>query len=135
VQKSDCAIQSHSIGEVMAEKQKYTLWESFWIFVVTGAVAVPMTVLITIVVFPLMMLTAWIRWLLWGWFIVPYIHLPIVPYWAMLGIGCFTTTWATTEAPNGYKPTTEEKIINFMSSWLIHAMALVVGYVLHRYIH
>jgi hypothetical protein len=115
-------------------EKKYTLLESFFVFLIGGVAVVPIMALIGIAMFPIAMLTAWIRWLLWSWFVVPYLHLPMVPYWAMLGLGLLTGTLSNGDQPNGYSATTKENVTRFVSVLLAELLGLGIGYIIHTHI-
>ena len=118
----------------MGENAKYTPVEGFFVVVLGGMMGALALAIIAITTFPLAMLAAWIRWLLWGWFAVPYLHLPLVPYWAILGLGLLIGSFSHSAAPNGYKPTTKEQVNSFIAPILCNFALLGIGYLVHHYL-
>ena len=114
--------------------EKYGAVEGFFLTIISAIVAAPFIALIVIVLFPIAMLSAWIRWLLWGWFVVPYLHLPMVPYWAILGLGALAGTFSTVDQPTGYEPTQKEHISRAVTGIFVQLAALGVGYLVHNYL-
>jgi len=115
------------MGEI---ENKYTLLESFCIFLLAG----PTLLLVVALSFPLTLVTAWIRWKLWAWFAVPFLHLPMVPYWAMVGLGILIGTFHGVDRLNGYKPTFKEQVSQILGSGAIQFITLGIGYLIHTHI-
>ncbi len=113
---------------------KYTPVEGFFVTIFGATVGALFLAVIAALTFPIAMLTAWIRWLMWGWFVVPYLHLPMVPYWAILGLGLLISTFSSVTQPNGYNPTTKEKVTIFVSSYAVQFALLGIGYLVHHYL-
>jgi len=115
-------------------EKKYTLLESFLIFVFSGVAVGVIIPLMVVVTFPLTMLTAWIRWTLWNWFAVPYLHVPAVPYWAVVGLGFLVSSFAHTNSPNGYKPKASETFSMIVMPVVGQLICLGIGYIIHTHI-
>jgi hypothetical protein len=113
---------------------KYTPVEGFFVTIISAFIVTPVIAVIMIVLFPIAMLSAWIRWLLWGWFAVPYLHLPMVPYWAILGLGLLAGTFSTVDQPTGYEPTQKEHISRAVTGIVVQLAALGVGYLVRHYL-
>ena len=113
---------------------KYTPVEGFFVTILGSTLGALVLAIVAVATFPLAMLTAWIRWRLWGWFVVPYLHLPMVPYWAILGLGLLIGTFSSMTQPNGYNPTTKEKVIIFVSHYAVQFTLLSIGYLVHTYL-
>jgi hypothetical protein len=114
--------------------EKYGPIEGFFVTVLGAIFGALFLAVIVALTFPIVMLTAWIRWLMWGWFVVPYLHLPMVPYWAILGLGLLIGIFTTTGQPNGYKPTTKEQVTCFLTSMAVQITLLGIGYLVHHYL-
>lgn len=115
----------------MAEEKKYTLLESFFILLGAPLVVLPTLALLAIVCFPLAMLMAWIRWTLWGWFAVPFLHAPEVPYWAMVGLGLLVASFMPNSQPTKDDPSAKQ-IFSSLSVWVcVHLIGLGIGYIIH----
>jgi hypothetical protein len=114
--------------------EKYGAVEGFFVTVFGAVFAALFIAAFAILMLPIAMLTAWVRWLMWGWFVVPYLHLPMVPYWAVLGLGLLVGTFTTTDQPNGYKPTTKEQATRFLTSIAVQITLLGIGYIVHHYL-
>ena len=115
-------------------EEKYGPIEGFFITVFGAICGSLILTFVAIVTFPIAMLSAWIRWVLWGWFVVPYLHLPMVPYWAILGLGLLIGTFTTTPQPNGYKTTGKDAVSMLFTSVTVEFALLVIGYVVHSYL-
>lgn len=115
-------------------EKKYTLIESFFILVFGGLAAGVVIPLIGLVTFPLVMLVAWIRLTEWNWFAVQYLHLPTVPYWVVVGLGYFISTFSHTNSPNGYKPTTKDTMSVIFMPLIAQLIGLGICYIIHIYL-
>ncbi len=115
-------------------EKKYTLIESFFILVFGGLAAGVVIPLIGLVTFPLVMLVAWIRLTEWNWFAVTYLHLPTVPYWVVVGLGYFISTFSHTNSPNGYKPTTKDTMSVIFMPLIAQLIGLGICYIIHIYL-
>jgi hypothetical protein len=115
-------------------EEKYTLVESFFIFLFGGIIGSGAIVLITIAMLPLLLLSAWIRWILWQWFAVPFLHLPMLSYWAVVGLCLLIHTFSHTDQPNGYKPTNADTFGRIFGAIAVEFIALGIGYIIHIHI-
>ena len=120
-------------GEAMPE-EKYTLVESFFIILFGGVFGAGAIALIAVIMFPFLLLSAWIRWLLWQWFAVPYLHAPMLSYWAVVGLCLFINSFAHTDQPNGYKPTKADMFGRIFGAIAVEFIALGIGYIIHIHI-
>lgn len=116
----------------MPEKKR-SLSEIFSIFVmapffVTGAITS-----ISVALFPILMVLSWIRWKLWMWFAVPYLHVPIVPYWAMVGLGLLVSSFMPfiQKQDDETKNFTDALAVNM----IVHLSSLGIGYLIYIYAH
>ena len=97
--------------------------------------AVLMIALSTIAVLPLTMLYTWIRLQLWGWFAVPYLHLPTIPFWAMYGLGLILAAYKHAAVKsNEYKPTTKDYVNATYGEVAAMLMLWGFGYIVHAYL-
>lgn len=67
----------------MTEKKQYSLVELLTITVATPVIFG----LITLVGIPIGLLVAWMRELVWNWFMPAYLHLPHIGLWLMFAVG------------------------------------------------
>jgi len=115
-------------------EKKYTLLESFLIFVFGGVAVGVIVPFMVVVTFPLTMLSAWIRLTLWNWFAVPYLHAPAVPYWAVVGLGVLVNTFSQSSSPNGYKPKASETFSMILMPVVVQLIGLGIAYIIHTHI-
>lgn len=71
----------------MKSEARYTLGEAFGVLFGISFLAF---IALPVVMFPLMLLSAWIRMTAWNWFCV-YVHLPQIGIWMMLAISMFVS--------------------------------------------
>jgi len=110
----------------MADKKSYTAGEWLTLMAVTPMVSA----LIMLISLPLGLITAWVRVVLWGWFIIPYFHLPHLSVWQMFAIGIFLSSFHTTQElkPEFYPTGVWARIGLYYAGQFL---SLGVGYLIH----
>ena len=114
----------------MTEPKKYTLGE-----VGISAVIVPLLFGFTfIATLPFALWKAYVITVLWGWFVVPYFHLPELPLWIAYGLmviyGLWTVEMTIRDEPD--KPKVKWAI-SFLMMTIGPAISLGVGYLAHHF--
>jgi len=95
-----------------------------------------MTPFLYLLVFPLFMLMAWIRVYLWTWFAVPYLHLPPITFWPMLGFGLLISTFRVTQVRKTQdSPGWTEHFGVLVAELFGNLVGLLIGYIIHIHIH
>ena len=98
--------------------------------------ALPIVILVVGGIFLLMVPTAllitYIRVELWSWFVVTYLHLPMVPFWAMYGLMLFTGTFSVVKVKSSdFEPSAMDHWNTMWISVVGWLMAWGLGYVVH----
>ena len=89
-----------------------------------------------LLVFPIFMLMAWIRVYLWTWFAVPYLHLPPITFWLMLGFSLLISTFRVTQVRKKQdSPGWTEPFGVFVAELFGNLVLLLIGYIIHIHIH
>jgi hypothetical protein len=113
------------------DEEKFTFMESLLVLPVT----IIGIALVTIMILPLAMLYTWIRLQLWGWFAVTYLHLPMIPFWAMYGLGLILVAYHSGKVKSSeYKPTTKDYAQIIFGEVGGMLMLWGIGYIVHTYL-
>ena|ERR1700677_737200 len=114
----------------MSDK-KYTFWEAVFILPLSAV----FIAFIMVATLPFSMLTAWARVKLWNWFVVPYLHLPPIPFWAMFALGIFAATFRGTKLKESdYKPEIKDYVTWFAADVIGSLLAVFVGWVIRTHL-
>lgn len=107
----------------MKSEDKFILGEAALVF----GLSVPITVAVFITFLPGAILLTYIRIQLWDWFAIPYLHLPMIPFWAMFGLTTFAGTFYYASAPvSDYKPTMKQNVTVMVTN--VKIIHLTKGY-------
>lgn len=101
--------------------EKYTLAESAAVFALTAFGIVVAAILVFPVVFPVVILTAWMRETAWNWYCASF-HLPYVSLWEMVVVGVFVGMFSSST------PTLKDDLLKF-KSWQ-NSLFAVLGQVI-----
>lgn len=116
----------------MASKteDKYTLLESGVVF----GLAIPALALTVMAFLPLYVLEAWLRSMMWSWFAVPYLHLPVITLWPMLGLDLLISSFQI-KYPSLKKDLYESGFVSRVGyAILVELMTFGLSWALHRWI-
>lgn len=111
----------------MSESRKYTLGEVA-MGGILGAIIIPA---MFVVMVPFLLWKCYVLSVLWGWFIVPYFHIPQPPIWALYGLMMVVGMFRDVDTEEKETKTDWKKL--FMSLTVSPAIALGVGWLIHHY--
>ena len=94
-------------------EEKFTLGQSAAVF----SMMVVMMAAVTILVFPILILTAWMRGIAWNWYCASF-HLPPVSLWSMVIVGVFVGMFTPTF------PSLKDDLLKF-KSWQNSLMSVL----------
>jgi hypothetical protein len=80
-------------------------------------------------------MNGWVLSITWGWFIVPFFHLPKLSLVFAMGIGLVISFLTHQDIPNPKDQTTSEAVGRLVASaFITPLMFLVTGWVIHLFV-